>query len=107
MRTAALRKSGWSSISPTGSVSYSAGDRLDLDPVRAEQLDRRAQVRRAVADVGAEPEVAGPHRGLALRPRLLLLVDRRSWTTSTATSSIASGSGGSGFAARTRTDSQP
>ena len=65
------------------------GDRLDLDAVLAQQLDRRAQVGRAVADVRAEPQVAGP---LAPARRscdpslLVLVVDRRSWVTSTATS---------------------
>ena len=36
------------------------GDRLDLDPALAQQLDRGPQVAVAVADVRAEPQVAGP-----------------------------------------------
>ena len=61
------------------------GDRLDLDPVLAEQLDRRAQVLLAVADVRAEAR--GSRAGSRLlacprrrrRPR-----DARERTTSTA-----------------------
>ena len=84
------------------------GDRLDLDAVLAQQLDRRPQVAGAVADVGAEAEVAGR----AAQPELVApssssSSSARSWVTSTATSLTDSGSGGSGFAARTRTDSQP
>src|SRR6188768_2767457 len=41
------------------------GDRLDLDATLAQQLDRRPQMRLAVADVGAESEVAGPGQGTA------------------------------------------
>ena len=79
---------------------------MDLDPVLAEQLDRRAQVPEPIADVRPEPEVAG----LTPRPRARPLPrpsSARSRTTSTPTSSIASGIGGSGFAARTRTTSEP
>ena len=85
------------------------GDRLDLDRHGSRSsLDRGAQMPGAVADVGAETEVAGPRLTAALVFVLLVVVAlARSWVTSTATSSIASGSGGSGLAARTWTDSQP
>src|SRR5436305_328637 len=85
------------------------GDRLDLDPALAQQLDRRPQVRPTVADVGTEPEVTGPHRSAVqvASASSSSASSPRSWTTSTATSWIANGSGGSGLAARTRTDSQP
>jgi hypothetical protein len=38
------------------------GNGKDLHPMRRQQLDRRPQVAGAIADVGAEAEVAGPHR---------------------------------------------
>ena len=105
MRTAALRKSGWSRTSPTGSVSYVEETATDLDAALAEQLDRGSQVLLALADVGAEPEVAGPQRRYSSASSSAL--SERSCTTSTAISWIARGSGGSGLAARTRTESQP
>ena len=76
-------------------------------PSRLQQLDRRPQVGGGVADVGTEAEVADPLLGHAASSRLRPRSRARSWVTSTATSWIASGSGGSGLAARTRTDSQP
>ena len=72
-----------------------AGDRLDRDAPLAEAGDGRPEVRDAVADVRAEPEVAGPS-GRSL-------VDgggRRGGPT--ATSPIASGIGGSVLAAGSR-----
>lgn len=81
------------------------GDGLDADTVLGEQLQGRTQVRGRVADVGAKTEVAGP--GTQLPASASSSSTARSWVTSTATSWIASGSGGSGLAARTRTDSQP
>ena len=70
IRTHALRNSGWSSTSPTGSVSYTDEEASDLHAVRPQLLDRRLQHRAPVADVRAEPEVAEPltdadHRELA------------------------------------------
>ena len=81
------------------------GDGLDLNPALAQQLDRRPQVGGAVADVGAEPQVSGPHASPPFSSSSSS--SWRSWVTSTPTSWIASGSGGSDLEARTRTDSQP
>ncbi len=77
---------------------------LYLHPVLAEQLDRASQVCPRVADVGAEAEVAAAAHP---SPSVSSPVSIRSWVTSTATSSMERGRGGSGFAARTRADSQP
>src|SRR5262245_36374842 len=82
-------------------------DGLDLHPMQAEQLDRSSQVRLAVADIGAQAEVADPAHRSSSTSSPSSSPNGRSWTTSTAISSIASGSGGSGFDARTRTDSEP
>lgn len=81
------------------------GDGLDGDATPAKQLQGSAQVGGRVADVGSEPQVANP--GTQLSASASSSSTARSWVTSTATSWIASGSGGSGLAARTRTDSQP
>ncbi len=78
------------------------GDRLDLHAMLTKGGDRSAQVSAPIADVGAEPEVGG---GAHSSSSSGSSGEERSWTTSTATSSTDSGRGGSGFAARTRTDS--
>ena len=81
------------------------GDRLDLDPA----LAAAPRSRPAGAPRGRRRWSRGPGsrsaRGYSSSSSSALSV--RSWTTSTATSWIASGSGGSGLAARTRTESQP
>ena len=84
-RTAAFRKSRCSVISPTGSVSYTAGAGLHPDAVALVQaLHRLAQVCEPVPHVGAQPEPGARQR-----------------ETSTDTSSTGSGIGGSGLVART------
>ena len=81
------------------------GDRSDLHPVLPERRHRGAKVGLPVADVRSQAEIADG--GLAQSgPSSSMSASRRSWTTSTPTSSTASGKGGSGLAARTRTDSQ-
>ena len=82
------------------------GDRLDLDPAPP----RAARPRRAGGPRGRRRWSRGRGSRSAPAYSVLFVVSRssvRSWTTSTATSWIASGSGGSGLAARTRTESQP
>ena len=65
IRTAAFRKSGWSRISPTGSVSYSDETASTSTPC-SESRDRGRAGGRPVADVGAQAEVAARSRR---RPR--------------------------------------
>ena len=69
------------------------GGRDRFDPASGESLSRSAQVRQAVAFVGAQAEVALPAQ--------------TSFQTSTETSSTGNAIGGSGLAALTRTDSAP
>ena len=80
-------------------------DGLDFDPVLDQELERSRDVLGPVADVRAKAEVSVP-RGQSCSsssgPE-----SGRSTMTSTATSEIASGNGGSGFDARTRTLSEP
>jgi len=84
------------------------GDGVDLDAVVGERGERGTQVSLAIADVRAESEVsAGQRHSHASSASSSSSSSRRSWVTSTPTSWIESGSGGSGFAARTRTESQP
>lgn len=81
------------------------GDRVDPGAVLGEQADGRPQVLLPVADVGAEPQVAGAGLGVQSESSSASAGSSSgvSRVTSTATSSIASGRGGSGLAARTVT----
>ena len=89
----ALRNSGWSSTSPTGSVSYTDDDASTLDAVLREALNSRLQVRAAVAEIRPQAQVAAAQHGPGHASR----------QTSTETSPTGSAIGGSGLAALTHT----
>ena len=76
---------------------------VHVDAMARQRLDACAQVRRPVPLVRPQPKVTNQLSSASSSPPSA----GRSWVTSTAASSIASGSGGSGFAARTLTVSHP
>jgi hypothetical protein len=93
---------------PNGLGLVDRRDGLDVDAVIAQVVDRAPQMRDAVAEVGAEPQIPDVVAGPAQTPSSSS--DSRSSERSSVTSTPASwtgyGTGGSGFAARTITDSQ-
>jgi hypothetical protein len=79
------------------------GDRLDIDAMAPQVVDRPPQVRLAIADIRAEPEIADPQTPSSSSESRS---SERSSVTSTAASWTGYGTGGSGFAALTCTDSK-